>query len=113
VTVGTSMPGNGPVVATVHADGSYEYTYQVAYTQNGHIELNGNYFPDPTQLSIQIPGGTMSLLDAVNRALGTALDAVHFGTFAFLHELSHIANGTPPSALDTDSFNLDLIKKCL
>jgi RHS repeat-associated protein len=100
VTVGTNQPGNGPVVVTPSADGSYSYTYQWAYTSGGNIELNGTYFPDPTQQNIVVPGGTASLLQLVNNTLNSNLSASQFGTLVFLHELMHIVGAQNGSTID-------------
>jgi RHS repeat-associated protein len=114
VTVGTSQPGNGPVTFDTSSDGSYTWKYQTAYTSQGNIQLNGNYFPDPTQQNISLPGGgTTSLVQLVNQALGSSMTSTQFGAFVFLHELSHIAGGQPASAIDTPSFNQSIISTCL
>jgi hypothetical protein len=115
VTTGTSQPGDTQVTVTPAPDGSYSYSYQWGYTSGGNIELNGNYFPDPTQQNIQIPGGTTSLLGLVNNSLNTDLDAQQFGMLVFLHELSHIANGNQQSAIDSETgdFNKAILFNCL
>jgi RHS repeat-associated protein len=112
VTAGTSQPGNTPVTFTQNPDGTYTFNYQWGYTSNGDIQLNGNYFPNPTQQNINLPGGgTTSLLNIVNMALGSNLDATQFGTLVFLHELSHIANGN--TNIDSNAYNGDIISTCL
>jgi RHS repeat-associated protein len=109
---GNNADNNNPVNVVVNPNGvNYTYTYQTAYTSNGNIELNGNYFPDPTQQNIQIPGGTMSLLQAVNQALGTNMDATQFGAFVFLHELMHIANAG--DNIDTKANNQAIVATCI
>lgn len=112
VTAGSSMPGNNEVVVEQQIDG-YAYTYQTAYTQSGNIELNGNYFPDPTRQNINLPDGTTaSFLQLVNGALLSNMNATQLGAFVFLHELSHIA-GSAPGAIDTLSHNQSIISTCL
>jgi hypothetical protein len=112
VTVGDSAPGNGPVKFTTNADGTVSYTYQWAYTMGGNIQLNSNFFPDPTLQNIEVPGvGTKSFLDVVNNTLGSELNAQQLGTLVFLHELSHIANhGTD---IDTNAYNQSIIATCI
>jgi hypothetical protein len=113
VTTGTSN-GNGQVTFTPDGNGNYKSSYQWAYTTGGNIQLNGNYFPDPAQQNVQVPGGTTtSLLNVVNVALGTSLSAAQFGQLVFLHELSHIANGSPKDVIDTDAHNQSIISKCI
>jgi RHS repeat-associated protein len=115
ITIGTTFPGNDLVTIASHRAGgrqSYSYRYQWGYTTGGDIELNGHYFPDPTQQNITVPGGTTSLLNLVNNTLKRNLDATQFGTLVFLHELTHIANGYSQS-IDTNEFNNSIIEKCI
>lgn len=116
VTTGTDN-GNGPVIvnATVNADGStsYSYSYQWAYTSGGNIQLNANYFPDPTKLNINVGGTMMSLLGVVNQTLNQNLTAQQFGALVFLHELSHMVSGIPASLIDSNAFNNLIIQDCI
>ncbi len=119
VTTGTSAPGNGQVSflnITTNANGSVTwsgYQYQFAYTANGDIELNGNYFPDPTQQNITQPNGTTtSFLQLVNNALGTNMDAAQFGEFVFLHEDEHIA-GQNGSDIDNNAAMNQIVSTCI
>ncbi len=83
-----------------------------AYTQGGNIQLNGNYFPNPTQTNITVGSLKLSLVDVVNQSLGGNLNANQFGALVFLHELSHMANGSPQSTIDTSAYNRSIISKC-
>lgn len=116
VTTGTTEPGNTAVTFRQNPDGTFTYTYQWAYTSGGDIQLNGNYFPNPTQQNINLPdGGTTSLLNLVNKTLNSTLNATQFGALVFLHELSHIADSgnTNSSNIDTTTYNQSIISKCL
>ena len=110
VTTGTDH-GNGPVQVTTNPDGTYSYTYQWAYTQGGNIQLNANYFPDPSQQNVQVGDTTVSLVQLVNNALGSSLTTEQFGALVFLHELSHIVSSA--SSIDSDDYNQKLITDCL
>jgi hypothetical protein len=116
VTTGSSSPGNGPVTFSTNADGTYNYRWQWAYTTGGNIQLNSNFFPDPTQQNIKDPNGTtVSFLFLINQALSQNLNATEFGTLVFLHELAHIADSGNEniSTIDTNKFNNDLVTKCI
>jgi RHS repeat-associated protein len=112
-----SSNGLGPVQWTLQANGSYTASYQWAFTAGGNIYLNGNYFPDPTQQNIQLPGGggMTSFLSVVNGSLNTSLNAQRLGTFAFLHELSHIADSGNANAGTIDSLtnNQNIASLCI
>ena len=120
VTTGTDN-GNGKVGVTqvlnpdgspaVDPDGNLLYfpSYQWAYTTGGNIQLNANYFPDPTQLNINIGGTMQSLLSVVNNTLGSQLNVQQFGMLVFFHELTHIVNGSP----DSNAFSNSIISKCI
>jgi RHS repeat-associated protein len=113
VTTGTSAQGNGPVSFTTNADGTWTGTWQFAYTLNGAIQLNGNYFPDPTQQNITLPTGTTtSLLQLVNQSLGTNMNATQFGEFAFLHEDEHIA-GQNAGDIDNAAAMGKIVSTCI
>jgi RHS repeat-associated protein len=115
VTTGTSAPGNGPVQFTVNPDGTWSDTWQWAYTSGGNIQLNANFFPDPTAMNIALPNGqTTSFLNLVNDYLGSgsSLNAQQFGTLVFLHELSHIAGAG--SAIDEgNAYNNKIVAQCI
>jgi RHS repeat-associated protein len=118
--VTASFAGNNTPVTfqSAGADPSLNttYTFQTAFTSGGNIYLNANYFPDPSQENIVEPNGTAtSLLALVNQAYGTAMDATQFGTFVFLHELSHIVDstGSNTSTIDSTAYNQNLIHTCI
>jgi len=113
VSVGTTAPGNGPAQFSGSA-ASWSYEFQLAYTQNGNIQLNGNFFPNPAQQNIATPSGDMtSVISLFNSLYNSNLGADQFGVFVFLHELSHIANGNPASTIDTIAYNQEIITDCI
>jgi hypothetical protein len=111
VTIGATPPGNGPVQFVV-VGGILSWTGQSAYTDGTNIELNKNVFPDPTA-NLQTPTGVTSYLALVNSSLGTHLRAAEFGTFVFLHELTHMANGRAVDVADSNEYNKTLIDTCI
>jgi hypothetical protein len=112
VTTGTDN-GNGKVAVVSQTDANgnttYSYNYQWGYTTGGNIQLNSNYFPDPTQPNISVGGTMQSLLSLVNNTLGSQLNVQQFGTLVFLHELTHIVGGMP----DSNAFNQSIIANCI
>jgi RHS repeat-associated protein len=113
--VTTSTDGGNNAV-TIQMSGSVgQSSYQTAYTTNGVIYLNGNYFPDPTQQNFPLPGGNISFLDVVNGSLGTTMTAEQLVAFVFLHELSHIvdSDNSHQPTIDSPDYNKSIVKTCI
>jgi RHS repeat-associated protein len=108
--------GNNPVAfQSAFQVGVYVASWQLAYTNAGAIYLNGNLFPDTAQPLSGPEGSTPTIIQLVSSTYGTAMNATQFGTFVFLHELSHIVDSTSANVatIDSDAYNQLLINTCI
>lgn len=79
----------------------------------GTIYLNSNVFPNSTLPTVIGVGGPKSPLEVFNHQYGVNLTADQFEEIIILHELWHIAGGTPDSEIDSEENRKALITTCI